>query len=286
MGPLLALVSFVLLLVQVLLIARAVLDWSVVLAGPTEPGSVRSRLTSGVHAVTEPILAPVRRILLRDGRAAGVELENGQQLTAKVVVSSLHPRTAFLDHVGRANRPDDFVTDMEFDHLARGLRDLLPTAKLIRWGHESAATNALSTNASVPSTVRLPCSFRVPKRRPTIAAMGSAIASTNMAMDAVGASSNRIKSQVAVTYQVAEFTRDHSCACATWRNTAIAMPLTNGLNRRTSSTDQAEIASTSASKVSRLIDAPKASSSAIEPSKHTGTVTAGTIAARTLPRKR
>jgi phytoene dehydrogenase-like protein len=57
--------------------------------------------------------ARVSRILLRDGRAAGVELENGQQLTAKVVVTSLHPRTAFLDHVGRANLPDDFVTDIE-----------------------------------------------------------------------------------------------------------------------------------------------------------------------------
>ena len=44
---------------------------------------------------------------------AGVVLENGQQLTAKVVVTSLHPRTAFLDHVGRANLPDDFVTDIE-----------------------------------------------------------------------------------------------------------------------------------------------------------------------------
>ena len=35
---------------------------------------------------------------------------------------------------------DDFVTDLEFDHLARGLRELLPTAKLCRWAHESAAT--------------------------------------------------------------------------------------------------------------------------------------------------
>src|SRR5205085_1151201 len=58
-------------------------------------------------------VARVSRLLLSDGRAAGVELENGQQLTAKVVVSSLHPRTAFLDHVGRANLPDDFVTDIE-----------------------------------------------------------------------------------------------------------------------------------------------------------------------------
>ena len=57
--------------------------------------------------------APVSRLLLNDGRASGVELENGQQITAKVVVTSLHPRTAFLDHVGRANLPDDFVTDIE-----------------------------------------------------------------------------------------------------------------------------------------------------------------------------
>ena len=63
MGPVLGIVSLVLLLAQFLLIARAVLDWSVVLAGPSAPGSWRSRLTSGVFTVTEPILAPVRRML-------------------------------------------------------------------------------------------------------------------------------------------------------------------------------------------------------------------------------
>ena len=63
MGPVLGIVSLVLLLVQFLLIARAVLDWSVVLTGPSAPGSLRSRLTSGVFTVTEPILAPVRRML-------------------------------------------------------------------------------------------------------------------------------------------------------------------------------------------------------------------------------
>ncbi|MEU7904476.1 YggT family protein [Actinoplanes sp. NPDC049118] len=72
MGLVLAIVSLVLLLVQVLLIARAVLDWSVALAGPAAYGSVRSRLTAGVHAVTEPLLAPVRRVLppLRMGGVA------------------------------------------------------------------------------------------------------------------------------------------------------------------------------------------------------------------------
>ncbi|BCJ55196.1 hemolysin activation protein [Actinoplanes sp. NBRC 14428] len=72
MGPVLTVVSLLLLVLQVLLIARAVLDWSVVLAGPPFPGSVRSRLSTGVRAVTEPILAPVRRVLppLRVGGAS------------------------------------------------------------------------------------------------------------------------------------------------------------------------------------------------------------------------
>jgi YggT family protein len=63
MGLVLGLVSFVLLLLQLLLVARAVLDWSVVLAGPSSEGSLRYRLTAGVTAVTEPILAPVRRLI-------------------------------------------------------------------------------------------------------------------------------------------------------------------------------------------------------------------------------
>jgi YggT family protein len=59
----LAILSLVLLLVQFLLVARAVLDWTAVLAGPAAYGSVRSRVSTGVIAVTEPILAPIRRIL-------------------------------------------------------------------------------------------------------------------------------------------------------------------------------------------------------------------------------
>src|SRR6201989_938999 len=59
------------------------------------------------------INAPVSQLIVKDGRASGVELETAQQITARVVVTSLHPRTAFLDHVGRANLPDDFVTDIE-----------------------------------------------------------------------------------------------------------------------------------------------------------------------------
>jgi YggT family protein len=72
MGLLLGFVGFLLLLVQLVLVARVVLDWSVMLAGPAAYGSVRARLVTGVMAVTEPILAPVRRVLppLRVGSVA------------------------------------------------------------------------------------------------------------------------------------------------------------------------------------------------------------------------
>jgi phytoene dehydrogenase-like protein len=57
--------------------------------------------------------ARVQRMLLRGGRVAGVVLDSGEEITARVVVTSLHPRTAFLDHVGADNLPPDFVTDIE-----------------------------------------------------------------------------------------------------------------------------------------------------------------------------
>jgi YggT family protein len=71
---LLGILSLALLIVQFLLIARAVLDWSVVLAGPAMPGSFRSRVSGGVFAVTEPILAPVRR-LIPPLRAGGMSID-------------------------------------------------------------------------------------------------------------------------------------------------------------------------------------------------------------------
>ena len=47
------------------------------------------------------------------GRARGVALDTGEEITARVIVTSLHPKTAFLDHVGEKHLPGDFVTDIE-----------------------------------------------------------------------------------------------------------------------------------------------------------------------------
>jgi phytoene dehydrogenase-like protein len=57
--------------------------------------------------------AKVARVLVSNGRATGVVLENGEEIRAATVVSSLHPKTAFLDHVGKENLPDSFAADIE-----------------------------------------------------------------------------------------------------------------------------------------------------------------------------
>jgi phytoene dehydrogenase-like protein len=57
--------------------------------------------------------ASVGRLLTQDGRVSGAVLASGEEISAPLVVTSLHPRTAFLDHVGRDRLPDDFVTDIE-----------------------------------------------------------------------------------------------------------------------------------------------------------------------------
>jgi len=56
--------------------------------------------------------ARVARVTVSGDRAAGVVLESGEEVRARVVVSTLHPRTAFLDHVGEDNLPADFVRDI------------------------------------------------------------------------------------------------------------------------------------------------------------------------------
>jgi len=57
--------------------------------------------------------ARVKKIVVRNGRAVGVVLDDGQELRAPVVVSCIHPQIAFLDLVDRHELPPDFVWDIE-----------------------------------------------------------------------------------------------------------------------------------------------------------------------------
>lgn len=57
--------------------------------------------------------APVARIDVRGGRATGVTLESGERLRADIVIATTHPTITFLEHLDRADLPDDLVAGIE-----------------------------------------------------------------------------------------------------------------------------------------------------------------------------
>ncbi len=57
--------------------------------------------------------ARVAKILTRNGRVQGVALDNGDELRAPVVVTSVHPKLSFLQMIERKELPDDFVRAIE-----------------------------------------------------------------------------------------------------------------------------------------------------------------------------
>jgi phytoene dehydrogenase-like protein len=57
--------------------------------------------------------ARVESVSTHNGRATGVVLADGEVLSAPLVVTSLHPKTAFLEQVPRTELPEDFVRDIE-----------------------------------------------------------------------------------------------------------------------------------------------------------------------------
>jgi YggT family protein len=83
-----ALLGLVLLLVELVLVARVILDWVGVLAPAAGGGLVRAR--GWTHALTEPLIAPVRRVLppLRLG-GMSIDLAFTAVFIAVVVLRSL-----------------------------------------------------------------------------------------------------------------------------------------------------------------------------------------------------
>jgi len=62
-----------------------------------------------VAPLTCHFAGPVARVGVRDGRAAGVELEDGTEVPARAVVSGPHPQTTYLDLVGKEHLPPEVV---------------------------------------------------------------------------------------------------------------------------------------------------------------------------------
>ncbi len=78
-------------------------------------GGVTSAIAAAARSCGAEIRtdAPVGRICTAGGRVTGVALASGEELTAPVVVTTVHPQTAFLRLLDRAELPADFVADIE-----------------------------------------------------------------------------------------------------------------------------------------------------------------------------
>src|SRR5687768_8765567 len=57
--------------------------------------------------------ASIAKILLKNGQAKGVVLENGDEVFAEVVSSSVDPRLTFMKMVGEQHLPADFTDDLK-----------------------------------------------------------------------------------------------------------------------------------------------------------------------------
>ena len=97
-----------------MLLQRLAEDASPVGSGVTArggPGALSAALSDAAARAGAAIRTNARaaRIAVRDGRAAGVVLDTGEELTASVVVSAVDPRRTFLDLVEADDLAPSFV---------------------------------------------------------------------------------------------------------------------------------------------------------------------------------
>jgi phytoene dehydrogenase-like protein len=77
-------------------------------------GGISEAIASAARSLGAEIRcnAGVERVILKNGRAVGVALGNGDELYADVIVSSLDPKRTFLKLVDPRELPQDFVADI------------------------------------------------------------------------------------------------------------------------------------------------------------------------------
>jgi phytoene dehydrogenase-like protein len=78
-------------------------------------GGIAEAIASSARALGAEIRvsSPVQQVIVKDGRASGVVLENGDELQARAVLSSAHPVVTFLKLVEPQHLPDEFVQAMK-----------------------------------------------------------------------------------------------------------------------------------------------------------------------------
>lgn len=77
-------------------------------------GAIAEAIASSARSLGAEIRtnAPVAEVITRNGQATGVALENGDELQAEVVISSLDPKLTFLELVEPSLLPDELVNSI------------------------------------------------------------------------------------------------------------------------------------------------------------------------------
>ncbi|HYR44592.1 MAG TPA: NAD(P)/FAD-dependent oxidoreductase [Terriglobia bacterium] len=87
-------------------------SWGLVRGGT---GAISNAIAAAARAAGAEIRseAPIAKIIIQSGQARGVVLENGEEIRAHVVSSSVDPRLTFIKMAGPEHLPDDFVEDVK-----------------------------------------------------------------------------------------------------------------------------------------------------------------------------
>lgn len=78
--------------------------------GGVSMACARSAMSYGAEIRTE---APVKQVIIKNGVATGVVLENGDELNAKTVISNLDPNRTYLKMVGENHLEPDVLKDIK-----------------------------------------------------------------------------------------------------------------------------------------------------------------------------
>ena len=78
--------------------------------GAVSMAIARSAQHFGADIMTE---APVEKVIVKNGKAVGVALENGDEYTSDIVISGLDPKLTFLKMLDESDLPSDFVTNIK-----------------------------------------------------------------------------------------------------------------------------------------------------------------------------
>jgi len=123
---------------------------------PNDSGGLMKRVRGGMGSLSEALArqiearggevrlaAPVRRIVVESGRAVGVELENGELVRARHVVSNLDKQSTFFGLVGSEATPAEVRERIaRIDHRAAYVHLLFKLKGLPEYGGALAFLNA------------------------------------------------------------------------------------------------------------------------------------------------